>query len=196
MVVIQTMPVKPEELVPLTQLTLILGSARSGKSAFAQTMVATHATHVCQQPFYLATAEAHDVEMAKRIRCHQALRDSPWCTIEEPLIISPILARLPAGAPVLLDCLTLWLSNLMLLEDNNATLVESSVANFLAGLEEATGPVVIVSNDVGGGIVPDNAIARAFQDRAGLLNQKIASMAGLVILMTAGLPLTLKARER
>lgn len=186
-------PIKPEELVPLLPLTLILGGTRSGKSAFAEAMVATHAARVGQPPFYIATAESRDDEMAQRIRSHQDRRSSSWRTIEAPLIVSFALAELPAGAPVLLDCLTLWLSNLMLAERSNAVGVESGMVDLLAELERASGPVVVVSSDVSGGIVSDNAIARAFQDYAGLLNQRMANAAGRVVLVTAGLPLVLKA---
>lgn len=186
-------PLKPEELVPLVQLTLVLGGARSGKSAFAEAMVAAHATRISQLPFYLATAEARDDEMAERIRRHQDHRGSPWRTIEVPLAVSSALVDLPAGAPVLLDCLTLWLSNLMLAEKSDTASVEIDVTSLLAGLERAPGPVVVVSSDVSSGVIPDNALARAFRDHAGLLNQRIAAAARRVILVTAGLPLVLKA---
>ncbi|KAF0118174.1 MAG: adenosylcobinamide kinase / adenosylcobinamide-phosphate guanylyltransferase [Rhodospirillaceae bacterium] len=180
-------PVKPEDLVPLKALTLVIGGARSGKSAFAEVLVAAHAAHVGCPPIYLATGEACDAEMAERIRRHRERRGAPWRTVEAPRIVS--LADLPAGAPVVFDCLTLWLTNLMLARAD----VETGVAALLAGFRTAPGPVVVVGNDVGAGIVPDTPLARAFRDHAGELNQRVAAAATGVILMTAGLPLVLKS---
>ncbi len=185
----QVAPVDPEELVPLAPLTFVIGGARSGKSTFAEALVTAHAARAGQRPVYLATAEAQDAEMAERIRRHQSRRGHLWETIEAPRVRSSVLASLPMGAPVLLDCLTLWLSNLM----RAGADPESACLDLLAGLTAAPGPVVIVSNEVGQGIVPDNALARAFRDHAGHLNQQMAAAARRVILVTAGLPLVLKA---
>ncbi len=183
------MPLMPEKLVPLTPLSLIIGGARSGKSAFAERMVTTHATYVGQQPVYLATAEPSDVEMVERIRHHRNRRGSQWRTVERSIEIASALNSFPKGTPVLLDCLTLWLSN-VLLAGRNST---AGTAELLAGLKAAHGPVVVVSNDVGSGTVPENAITRFFRDQSGYINQKVASMARCVIMMNAGLPLLLKS---
>ena len=169
----------------LPSVTLVLGGARSGKSRHAETLVES-------QPgpcLYLATAEAGDEEMAARIREHQARRGPRWQTVEEPLELGRALAEAarPEGA-VLVDCLTLWLSNLMGAERDIAAERAALVAR-LAGLP---GPVVLVSNEVGLGIHPANALARRFVDEAGRLNQEVAGVAQRVVYMVAGLPSHLK----
>ncbi len=138
---------------------------------------------------YIATAEARDAEMAARIAAHRARRGARWTTLEEPLDVVAALRRTaqPGGA-VLVDCLTLWLGNLM----ERGRDVEGEcrrLAEALAGLD---GPVVLVANEVGLGIVPENAAARAFRDHAGRLNQTVARQAGRVVFVAAGLPLVLK----
>ncbi len=180
--------------VPIPPITLVLGGARSGKSAFAEDAVERHAERCGGARLYLATAEARDSEMAARIAAHRARRGTRWATIEEPIELVPIElvpalagAARPDGA-VLVDCLTLWLANLMDrgrdLGDARGGLVDS-----LAGLG---GPVVFVANEVGLGIVPDNPAARAFRDHAGWLNQSIAERADRVVFIAAGLPLAMK----
>ncbi len=170
-------------------LTLVLGGARSGKSAFAEDAIERHAERCGGARLYLATAEARDSEMAARIAAHRARRGTSWTKIEEPIELAPALAGAarPDGA-VLVDCLTLWLANLMDrgrdLDDARGGLVDS-----LAGLG---GPVVFVANEVGLGIVPDNPAARAFRDHAGWLNQSIAERADRVVFIAAGLPLVMK----
>ncbi len=166
-------------------VVLVLGGARSGKSSFAEAEIA-----VCGlESVYLATSKAFDVEMEERIALHRARRGSGWRTIEEPLALAETLTReLDPGRAVLVDCLTLWLSNLMAADRD----VDQAGAALTAVLEEARGPVVLVSNEVGQGIVPDNALARRFRDAAGRLHQRIAAMAGRVVFVTAGLPQTLK----
>jgi adenosylcobinamide kinase/adenosylcobinamide-phosphate guanylyltransferase len=163
-------------------LTLVLGGARSGKSVYAESLLAGRPEAV-----YLATAQAGDGEMAERIARHQARRGERWQTVEEPLDLAGALAR-HNGRPVLVDCLTLWLSNLLLAE---AT-VESAIDQLAASLPSLTGPVVFVANEVGLGIVPDNPLARAFRDHAGRLNQAVAAAAQRVVFVAAGLPLLLK----
>ncbi|VBB69695.1 Adenosylcobinamide-phosphate guanylyltransferase [invertebrate metagenome] len=182
-------PLRPEALIPLAPLSLVIGGARSGKSVFAETMVTAHAARVGQQPVYIATAEVCDDEMAERVRYHRNRRGNMWCTVESPLQIEDSLKKLPKGAPILVDCLTMWLANLLLAGRDSTV----SITSLLARLIAAPGPVVVVSNIVGCGIVPDNAIARAFRDHAGHLNQRVAVAARCVILVTAGLPLVLKA---
>ncbi len=169
----------------LPRLTLVLGGARSGKSRYGEALVES-------QPgpcVYLATAEPRDAEMAARIRAHRARRGARWRTVEAPLDLIGELAGAarPDGA-VLVDCLTLWLSNLM--EAGRDVAAESEA--LAAALPDLAGPAVLVSNEVGLGIVPDNALARRFRDAAGALHQSIAALAESVVFVAAGLPLTLK----
>lgn len=176
--------------MPLTPLTLVLGGARSGKSAFAEALVVTYATIVGQLPVYVATADVSgDAEMAERVRCHQCRRGNLWHTVETPLVEVLTITGLPVGVPVLLECLTLWLSNIMLLKVD----ISASIDSLLSTLIQAQGPVVVVSNEVGSGIIPAATFARSFQDHAGYLNQQVAAMAQRVIFVVAGLPLMLKA---
>lgn len=165
-------------------LTLVLGGARSGKSRYAESLI-----EALPPPWiYLATAEARDAEMAKRIAAHRARRDRHWRTIEAPHDLAGALGAAPTGSAVLVDCLTLWLSNRMLAEadmDREIDALEAALANH-------DGPAVLVTNEVGAGIVPDNALARRFQDLQGTLNQRIAARASRVVLMVAGLPLQVK----
>lgn len=169
---------------PLPSLTLVLGGARSGKSAYAEGLIATRGAGV-----YLATAEAGDAEMADRIRRHKARRGDAWSTVEAPLDPVAALEKLrPLNGPVLLDCLTLWLSNVMAADRDP----ESEGDRLLAGLKGLGVPVVAVSNEVGLGIVPDNDLARAFRDAAGRLNQRTAAVADRVVFVAAGLPMVLK----
>jgi adenosylcobinamide kinase/adenosylcobinamide-phosphate guanylyltransferase len=171
-------------MMDLPRLTLVLGGARSGKSSYAERLVA-EAGPGC---VYIATAQAFDEEMRDRIARHRADRPADWTTIEAPLDLAQAIAALPADRPVLVDCLTLWLSNTMLAERD----VEASCDALLQALCKAAPPVICVSNEVGLGIVPDNALARRFRDAQGTLNQRIAAQADRVVLMAAGLPLALK----
>lgn len=166
----------------LPRVTLVLGGARSGKSRYAENLIEQAGGGI-----YLATAEAHDDEMRTRIATHRQRRGDRWETREEPLNLIGALGK-AAGRPVLVDCLTLWLSNLMLAERDLAAEVDA-LAGFLPKLD---GPVVFVSNEVGLGIVPDNAMARAFRDAAGVMHQRIAEVAPRVVFVAAGLPMTLK----
>ncbi|MHB1218001.1 MAG: bifunctional adenosylcobinamide kinase/adenosylcobinamide-phosphate guanylyltransferase [Alphaproteobacteria bacterium] len=171
-------------MASLPHITLVLGGARSGKSRYAEALVRDSGGGI-----YLATAQALDDEMAARIACHRAERGNAWTTIEEPLELAAALERsAQIGRPILVDCLTLWLSNLM----GTGRAVERETARFIAVLKTLPVPVVLVSNEVGLGIVPDNALARAFRDEAGRLNQAVAAAAGRVVLLAAGLPLVLK----
>ncbi len=176
-------PPLPTSLVPVT---LVLGGVRSGKSRHAEALVES-------QPgpcIYLATAQAGDAEMAARIAAHRARRDARWTTVEEPLDLAAALGQ--ACGPdraVLVDCLTLWLSNLL----GAGRDVAAECEGLLAALPEFKGPVVLVSNEVGQGVVPDNALARRFVDHAGRLHQDLAATAQRVIFMIAGLPQELKS---
>ncbi|MGY2047291.1 bifunctional adenosylcobinamide kinase/adenosylcobinamide-phosphate guanylyltransferase [Methylobacterium sp. JK268] len=173
-----------DETATLPRLTLLLGGARSGKSAHAECLI-----QALPPPWlYVATARALDGEMRARIADHRARRPAGWETLDAPYDLVGALAGAEPGRPILVDCLTLWLSN--------ALLAELDLAEEAARLVEACarhpGPLVLVSNEVGFGIVPDNALARRFRDEAGRLHQRLAAIADRVVLMVAGLPLTLK----
>src|SRR5690606_34418388 len=157
-----------------------------GKSTFAEGLV----TRLPGPWLYVATGEARDAEMAERIALHVRRRGAGWITREAPLELADLVGGEGAAAPppMLIDCLTLWLSNVMLAERD----VEAECARLVAALARAPGPIVAVSNEVGLGIVPDNALARAFRDAQGRLNAAVARAAQSVVLMAAGLPLTLK----
>ena len=167
---------------PLPPVTLVLGGARSGKSIYAEGLV-----EVVGGGAYLATAEALDKEMQERVQIHRGRRGNLWRTVEEPLDLSDTL-RAHGAAPILVDCLTLWLSNIMAAGRD----VESEINSLISTLSECEAPVVMVSNEVGLGIVPDNALARAFRDEAGRMNQRLATVADRVVFVTAGLPQIMK----
>lgn len=168
-------------------LSLVIGGARSGKSTFAERLVLASGL----RPVYLATAEAYDDEMAERIAAHRTARVAAgWITIEEPRDLPPILADRTPQDCVLLDCATLWLSNQMGAEAD----LEEESARLLNALVECRAPIVVVSNEVGQGIVPENALARRFRDAQGRLNQQLAAAADLAVLVSAGLPLALKGQ--
>ena len=167
---------------------LVLGGQRSGKSRHAESLVTASGL----APVYLATATAGDDEMTARIATHRERRGAAWRTVEEPLDLPAALLRESGpGFHVLADCLTVWLSNLM----GAGRDVDAEGDALVAALARVTGPVVLVSNEVGLGIVPDNALARRYADALGILNQKAAAAADRVVLMAAGLPLTLKAEQ-
>jgi adenosylcobinamide kinase/adenosylcobinamide-phosphate guanylyltransferase len=164
------------------RLTLVLGGARSGKSRFAEELIMR-----APAPWtYMATAEALDEEMKERIAHHRSRRDARWQTVDVP---RDLVGRLPEIAgPVLVDCLTLWLSNVMLAGDD----IDAESEKLVGALARANGPVVTVSNEVGLGLVPETPLGRAFRDAQGRLNQRVAAVADRVIFMAAGLPLNLK----
>ena len=165
---------------------LVLGGARSGKSLFAERQIEASGLAAC----YIATAEAHDAEMAERIRRHRKRRGDAWKTVEQPLHLAEALDNaISPGSAVLVDCLTMWLANVMA----SGRSPERDVDGLLHVLGKATGQIVLVSNEVGMGIVPENALARTFRDEAGIMHQRIAAMAGRVVFVTAGLPLVLKS---
>ncbi|MBC7737441.1 MAG: bifunctional adenosylcobinamide kinase/adenosylcobinamide-phosphate guanylyltransferase [Candidatus Saccharibacteria bacterium] len=168
----------------LPQLSLVVGGSRSGKSRMAEGLV----SQTGSPRHYIATAEAWDDEMRLRIAQHQADRGTDWTTWSVPRDVAAVLTQVPPGHVVLLDCATLWLTNHMLAE---ADIAAESQA-LLAALLECAAPVVVVSNEVGWGIVPENALARAFRDHQGRLNQHLAAQAGLVVGVMAGLPMVLK----
>jgi adenosyl cobinamide kinase/adenosyl cobinamide phosphate guanylyltransferase len=167
----------------LPPLTLVLGGARSGKSRYAEQLVTAQ-----EAPWiYIATAEAFDEEMRARIAEHQARREMGWRTVEAPVDLPDALVR-HRDLPVLVDCLTLWLTNLMLGNHD----IAAATAALEAALDRREAPIVLVSNEVGLGLVPETPLGRAFRDEAGRLNQRVAALADRVLFMLAGLPLTVK----
>ncbi|HEY1720475.1 MAG TPA: bifunctional adenosylcobinamide kinase/adenosylcobinamide-phosphate guanylyltransferase [Magnetospirillaceae bacterium] len=171
----------------LAPLTLVLGGARSGKSTYAESLLAGHPA-----PIYLATGQAGDGEMAERIRLHRERRGAAWRTVEAPFdLAGAVQVEAQPGHAILVDCLTLWISNLM----GAARDIEGESARLVAALGGLRAPVVFVSNEVGLGIVPDNALARQFRDHAGRLNQRIAAACQRVVFVAAGLPLVLKDQK-
>ena len=167
----------------VNHVTLVLGGARSGKSRHAESLLTAGPPPWC----YLATAQAFDGEMADRIAIHRARRGDEWRTLEAPLDIDAALAE-AAGLPVLIDCLTLWVSNLLLAERE----VDAAASGLLAAIDRRAAPTILVANETGLGIVPDNALARRFRDAAGSLNQRVAARADRVLFMVAGLPMVVK----
>ncbi len=173
----------------LPPLTLVLGGARSGKSRHAEALI----EQAAPSALYLATAEPGDAEMAARIAAHRARRGAGWTTREAPRALTPVLgAEARPERPILVDCLTLWLSNLLVAGAD----AEAEIAGLVDTLPRLPGPVVLVANEVGLGIVPENALARAFRDHAGRLNQAVAALAQRVLFLAAGLPLVLKDCSR
>ncbi|WP_136656449.1 bifunctional adenosylcobinamide kinase/adenosylcobinamide-phosphate guanylyltransferase [Nitratireductor sp. XY-223] len=164
---------------------LVLGGARSGKSAFAEDYVERSGL----EPVYVATGRSFDQEMDERIRHHKARRGEGWRTVEEPLaLVGALDEYCREGRAVLVDCLTLWVTNLMMADRD----VEREGSALAVCLGRCQGAVVLVSNEVGLGIVPENAMARAFRDHAGRLHQQIAAQCDEVYFLAAGLPLKMK----
>jgi adenosylcobinamide kinase/adenosylcobinamide-phosphate guanylyltransferase len=174
----------------LPAATLVLGGARSGKSRYAEGLILGGA----QAGTYIATAEAGDIEMAARIAEHRARRHNIgrgdfWRTIEVPLdLTEAIVTHAAPTRPILVDCLTLWLSNLL----GAGRIVEHESEALCGALRDAQGPVVLVANEVGLGLVPETPLGRQFRDAAGRLNQAVAAQAQRVVFVAAGLPLVLK----
>jgi adenosylcobinamide kinase/adenosylcobinamide-phosphate guanylyltransferase len=170
----------------MTRHVLVLGGARSGKTAFAEQL----AIRSGKSPAYLATAEALDAEMRDRVASHQASRAGRFATLEEPLALSEALrAAAHQHDVILVDCLTLWITNL-LMANEDVSLAVTALGNTLAELRNSK--VILVSNEVGLGIVPDNAMARTFRDLAGAAHQQLAEICDDAYFIVAGLPLTLK----
>ncbi|MET3760793.1 bifunctional adenosylcobinamide kinase/adenosylcobinamide-phosphate guanylyltransferase [Sphingomonas sp. AAP5] len=168
-----------------TKSLLVLGGARSGKSRHAQAIAEASGGDLV----FIATAQAFDGEMTDRIARHRADRDARWRTIEAPLdLAETIAAEDRPGATILVDCLTLWASNLLLADADT----DAAAQTLVATLARASARIVLVSNEVGFGIVPDNALARRFRDVAGLLNQRVAAVVSEVDFVIAGLPQRLK----
>lgn len=187
-------------------ITLVTGGARSGKSRFAEQLALRISEHYSAPGYYIATAEAGDGEMAERIARHRERREQSmagWQTIEEPYDLTgrleEIAGTVSAEPVVLVDCLTLWLSNWLLCteQDDPERRIEQQVSHLLAAAKELQGWLVIVTNEVGDGLVPEYPLGRLFRDLAGWMNQRMAEQADHVFLVTAGIPIELKrARYR
>lgn len=164
---------------------LVLGGARSGKSSYAQ----ARAEAIGGELVFVATAQPFDDEMADRIAHHRADRDARWSTVETPVeLAAAIRNESRPGRVLLIDCLTLWTSNLLLADRD----IPAATEELVEAIAAAEGPLILVSNEVGLGIVPDNALARRFRDEAGRVNQRVAAGADEVVFIAAGLPLKLK----
>ncbi|SLN38329.1 bifunctional adenosylcobinamide kinase/adenosylcobinamide-phosphate guanylyltransferase [Roseisalinus antarcticus] len=168
----------------LQKLTLVLGGAASGKSAYAESLV----TGTARPRVYIATAQAFDIEIERKIEVHRLSRGPNWTTVEAPTEVEHPLSQASDHDIVLLDCATLWLSNLLLSDAD----LEGAPARLCTALAACRAPVVVVSNEVGQGIVPEHAMGRTFREAQGRLNQAIAAEADLVVAVMAGLPLVLK----
>ena len=171
----------------LPPLTVVIGGAASGKSDFAEEIVVSASSH----RLYIATAQAWDDEMRAKICAHQDARAAAgWRTVDTPLAPETALETMAENEVALLDCATMWLTNHLLAEHD----LDAAEAALTAGLAAAKGPVVIVTNEVGAGIVPENALARRFREAQGRLNRRLAGRADLVVTVIAGLPLALKGQ--
>ncbi|TDL81761.1 bifunctional adenosylcobinamide kinase/adenosylcobinamide-phosphate guanylyltransferase [Palleronia sediminis] len=168
----------------MSKIILVTGGARSGKSAIAEARTLA----LGRPAIYIATAEPRDGEIRARIATHRARRGPDWSDIEAPFDLSRALMRSDGAGPRLVDCLTLWLTNLMLGGHD----VAAAGARLCDTLAEQSAPVVIVTNEVGSGIVPETPLGRAFRDAAGELNQRVAATAHEVVLAVSGLPLQVK----
>ncbi len=171
--------------MPMHRRVLVLGGARSGKSRTALELAERTST----ERTYIATAQAYDDEMRERIAQHRAERDGSWRTVDAPLdLAEAVQARTAPGKAVLVDCLTLWLSNVLLAERN----VAHEADRLVQAVQEAKGPLILVSNEVGQGIVPPTPLGRTFRDEQGRLNQRIAKACDAVVFVAAGCPILLK----
>ena len=174
----------------MSELILILGGARAGKSTFALRLAAER-----KDVSFVATAQALDADMRSRIDVHRSERPQHWTTIEEPRDLGSALRKAPDSDMVIVDCLTLFVSNWMLAEPDPQTMNEnlkSAINDFLGTVARRTQPVICVSNEVGLGLVPDNELGRAFRDTLGRVNQIIAAAADRVYLVVAGIPMRIK----
>ena len=170
------------------KIVLVLGGARSGKSAYALKL----AEMMFRNPLYVATAEAGDREMADRISSHKQSRGPHWQCVEEPLDIASVIAAPPRCDGILVDCITLWVTNVLLKEKEKA--FEKRRKEVIAALRRTRRPVIIVSNEVGLGIVPESRLGRKFRDLAGWFNQDLAAVADTVVFVVSGLPMILKGK--
>jgi adenosylcobinamide kinase / adenosylcobinamide-phosphate guanylyltransferase len=176
----------------LKEILFVTGGCRSGKSRFALDYANRHFT----KKLYLATSLALDDEMSDRIRRHQEQRGSDWITVEEAKGVSSAISSLPKDMDVvLIDCLTMWVSNLLLADQDQAQILEE-IEFFIETIKNAPQSIITVSNEVGYGVVPDNTISRIFRDVVGIANQRIAACSDTVVLTVAGIPNVIKGRLR
>lgn len=170
-------------------LTLVLGGARSGKSAYAEKLAAQTGNKV----IYIATAQVHDASIEKRVALHRESRPSEWQTVESPLQLADTLQSLAAeGVTILVDCLTMWVTNLLCAEDK--ALLSQDIESVLSVLPELAGEIILVSNEVGLGVIPMGELTRDYVDTAGKLHQNIAAQADNVVMVVAGLPMAFKGQ--
>jgi adenosylcobinamide kinase / adenosylcobinamide-phosphate guanylyltransferase len=177
-------------------LIVVTGGARSGKSRFAE----SYAAQFGSSGIYIATAQPFDEEMRSRITLHQKRRDEggmAWTTLEEPSRLAERIAGLPANQIILIDCLTLWLSNVLLADESDASdeRILTAINELVYALSSYKGTILAVTNEVGLGIVPEYPLGRRYRDLAGIMNQRAAAGAEQVFLVTAGIPIELKSRE-
>jgi adenosylcobinamide kinase/adenosylcobinamide-phosphate guanylyltransferase len=173
----------------MNEITFVIGGCRSGKSRHALDLAKRTSMG---NMYFFATCEPHDEEMKQRIKLHKDLRGSSWQTKETPILLPETITEYSHNAGVIIvDCLTLWISNLLLKTDDQEKVFEY-VQDLLTALENSKCPVILVSNEVGAGIVPENRLARLFRDLAGFTNQKVAKVADKVIFMAAGIPVAIK----
>ena len=173
----------------MNELIFIIGGCRSGKSTYA---LQTAEKMPGERKIYIATCVPQDDEMEQRVAKHQAARSKSWTTVEEPLKLpEAILQNSRRADVILIDCLTLWVSNL-LMETDDEKQIEEKISQLIDALDRATGHIILVSNEVGTGIVPENKLARQYRDIIGLTNQAVAKTAAKVIWMVAGIPVTIK----
>ena len=175
---------------PMNKIIFVIGGCRSGKSTYA---MQTAEKMPAEQKIFIATCVPQDDEMKRRVARHQKERSQNWVTVEAPLDLSEAIRQNSRKADVILvDCLTLWVSNL-LMETGDENKIEETISQFINAIENASCPIVLVSNEVGTGIVPENRLARQYRDIIGLANQAVAKTAGKVIWMVAGIPVTVKS---
>ncbi len=184
---LSTSQVKPAQAKRDGGLTLVLGGVRSGKSRYAEALGTG-----LERVVFVATATAGDEEMLEKIVRHQRGRPANWLTVEEPLHLRAALVRAGKADLVIVDCLTLWVSNVMHAAGEDRVALAREMDELYAGLQESASPVVLVSNEVGSGIVPEHRLGRQFRDVLGEVNQRVAALADEVVLLVAGLPLFLK----
>ena len=165
-------------------ISFFIGGARSGKSKMAE----MHTLKLGKRATYIATCEVFDEEMAVRVKEHQERRGENWSTLVTPLYLAREIKNIEPTNPILIDCFTLWLSNHLLKKND----LEKKIDELADVLENSKSNIVLVSSEVGTGIVPDNALARKFRDNAGLMNQKIASVSDQVYWVVAGIPTQIK----
>jgi adenosylcobinamide kinase/adenosylcobinamide-phosphate guanylyltransferase len=174
----------------LSEVVFVIGGCRSGKSRQALEIAQAF---VGNRKIFVATCIPCDDEMRQRVTRHRQERSTAWQTVEAPILLpEAIIVNSREADAILVDCLTLWISNL-LMQDETAEKIDGQIRRLMAAIENATCPIVLVSNEVGAGVVPDNKLARVFRDWVGLVNQTVTATADKVIWMVAGIPLTIKA---